>query len=154
MNATQTLKSLKLKAFTITLEPILEGFDSLTIECKPVKYMDALKSVSGKIDMGAFSKFQGDGAKDFNVMAYINEHGEKAFEDLEISARLQQDMYFVEGITNIDIVYDGEPIAETENTFGATEFKALIRTAYGEEGFDKLLAFINSLSGVSSAKKN
>ena len=62
MNATQTLKSLKLKAFTITLEPILEGFDSLTVECKPVKYMDALKSVSGKIDMGAFSKFQGHGA--------------------------------------------------------------------------------------------
>ena len=154
MNATQTLKSLKLKAFTVTLEPILEGFDSLTVECKPVKYMDALKSVSGKIDMGAFSKFQGDGAKDFNVMAYINEHGEKAFEDLEISARLQQDMYFVEGITNIDIVYDGELIEDPENTFSATEFKALIRTAYGEEGFDKLLAFINSLSGVTTTKKN
>ena len=153
MTAFNTLKNLKLQAFTVTLDPVLEGAEPLTMECKPVKYMDALKSVSGKIDMGAFSKFQGDGKQDFNVMAYINEHGEKAFADLEISARLQQDMYFVEGITNVNIIYDGEEATE-EETFTATEFKALIRTAYGVEGFDKLLSFLLNLSGVEASKKN
>lgn len=150
MSVLDALTKFKLEAFTITLG---ENEEAITLACQPVNYMHNLKDVQGKIDMGAFSKFTGSGdasESGANVMQFLADNGDKGFEMLEASQRLQEDMYLVKGITNINLVYE---LSEANDEMLVSEFKAIVRTKYGEDEYQRLLNFILKLSGVA-AKKN